>query len=171
MRSGIGYVPNDRALKGLLLIRSVGENLNLVRIAESNSVHVTGRRIEQVSEQGISRFQIKALSHLQEVRFLSGGNQQKVMLAKWLTGKRPIVVMDEPTEGVDVGVRLEIHSLLREMSNDGSAIVLISTDLDQLLILCHRVLIMSRGKLRRSYDLVASSVQKNVILEEALFKV
>lgn len=169
MRSGIGYVPNNRALKGLMLIRSIGENLNLVRLAENGSVHVSRRSIQQISEEGISKFRIKAVSHLQEVRFLSGGNQQKVMLAKWLAAKRSILVLDEPTEGVDVGVRLEIHSLLRGMSRDGTGIVLISTDLDQLLVLCHRVVVMSRGKLKRDYDLAARQVQKNEILEEALF--
>jgi ABC-type sugar transport system ATPase subunit len=146
IRHGIGFVPEDRKAQGLILNQAVRMNLTLpsldgltrfgfVRLAEE------GRRAQEY----ISRLQIRTPSLDRVVRNLSGGNQQKVVISKWLMLKPKILIMDEPTRGIDVGAKTEIYSLMRQLVESGVSIIMISSELPELLAMSDRVVCVSEG--------------------------
>lgn len=138
MRAGIGMVPEDRAEAGLFLEMSITEN-----IVATNQQTVTTRgflsrgRSEQLAASYVERLRIATTSVRQRLENLSGGNQQKVLLAKWLARKPNILIVDEPTRGVDVGARADIYEVLRELAGSGIALLVVSSDLPEVLALAH----------------------------------
>jgi ABC-type sugar transport system ATPase subunit len=150
MRLGIGMVPEDRKLQGLVLGMSVGANLSLSAMGLgriSNAGFVNPRAEGRMIDGYVDRFRIKTPSVEQLVGLLSGGNQQKVVLAKWLATKPRLLIVDEPTRGVDVGTKAEIYTLMRELARDGLAILVISSDLPEVLTISDRILVMRSGSL------------------------
>lgn len=147
MRAGIGMVPEDRAEAGLFLEMNITEN-----IVATNQQTVTTRgflsrrRSEQLAASYVERLRIATTSVRQRLENLSGGNQQKVLLAKWLARKPNILIVDEPTRGVDVGARADIYEVLRELAGSGIALLVVSSDLPEVLALAHRVVVMSEGR-------------------------
>ena len=145
---GIGYVPEDRKLQGLFLGMSVREN---VTAASSQHVGRSGfirfREDRRLAEEAREQFKIRAASVEQSVRDLSGGNQQKVVLAKWLAVGPRVLILDEPTRGVDVGGKAEIYGLIRQMARQGMALIVISSELPEILGISDRVLVMRQGML------------------------
>jgi len=101
----------------------------------------------RLAERMTAQLHIKAASTQQHVRALSGGNQQKVVLGRWLAADADLLIVDEPTRGIDVGARYEIHQLLRQLAESGKAVLVVSSDLPELLGICDRLLVMSRGRL------------------------
>ena len=148
IEAGIGYVPEDRKLQGLFLSMSVREN---VTAASSRHVGRGGfirfREDRRLAEESREQLEIRTSSVEQSVGNLSGGNQQKVVLAKWLAVRPKILILDEPTRGVDVGGKAEIYSLIRQMAQRGMALVVISSELPEVLGLSDRVLVMRQGML------------------------
>ncbi len=146
IEAGIGYVPEDRKLQGLFLGMSVREN---VTAATSQHVGRSGfirfREDRRLAEEAREQFKIRAASVEQSVRDLSGGNQQKVVLAKWLAVGPKVLILDEPTRGVDVGGKAEIYGLIRQMARRGMALVVISSELPEVLGISDRVLVMRQG--------------------------
>jgi ABC-type sugar transport system ATPase subunit len=150
MRLGIGMVPEDRKLQGLVLGMGVGANLSLSAMGLgriSNAGFVNPRAESRMIDGYVDRFRIKTPSVEQLVGLLSGGNQQKVVLAKWLATKPRLLIVDEPTRGVDVGTKAEIYALMRELARDGLAILVISSDLPEVLTISDRILVMRSGSL------------------------
>jgi ABC-type sugar transport system ATPase subunit len=150
MKLGIGLVPEDRKDQGLVLGMSVGSNLSLAalglgRISTASVIRPV--RESRMIEGYVNRFQIKTPTIEQLVGLLSGGNQQKVVLAKWLASKPRVLIVDEPTRGVDVGTKAEIYALMRELARDGLAILVISSDLPEILTISDRILVMRAGHL------------------------
>ena len=150
MRLGIGLVPEDRKGQGLVLGMGVGNNLSLAalglgRISQSGFIK-TGDEARMIDGY-VGRFRIKTPTVEQLVGLLSGGNQQKVVLAKWLASKPRVLIVDEPTRGVDVGTKAEIYALMRELASDGLAILVISSDLPEVLTISDRILVMRSGRL------------------------
>jgi ABC-type sugar transport system ATPase subunit len=148
MRGGLAYVPADRKNLGLVLDMTVRENVVMARTA----ARVRARRPRRVTEQrevgeSIGAFRIVAESQQAPVAQLSGGNQQKVVLAKWLGTRPRVLLMDEPTRGVDVGAKAEIYRLLDAAKGDGVGILLSSSETPELLLLCDRILVMYRGRI------------------------
>jgi ABC-type sugar transport system ATPase subunit len=145
---GLGYVPEDRKKQGLVLGLSVLENTTLPilkRLARLTFVdHAAERALAR--EQG-DRLRIKAPSLDAVVAGLSGGNQQKVVLAKWLAARCRVLLLDEPTRGVDVGAKAEIHGLVDALAAEGNAVLLISSELPEILRLSTRVLVLREGRL------------------------
>jgi ribose transport system ATP-binding protein len=147
IRSGLGFLTEDRKASGLVLRRSVQENIGVV--------DMTVRRplvLDLKAERGAARRMVDALSIAtptvdQLVMNLSGGNQQKVVLAKWMLGDADVVIFDEPTVGIDVGAKKEIYALMHEMAGRGKVILMISSDLPELIALSDRIGIMRRGRL------------------------
>ena len=137
LRSGIAYVSEDRRGAGLCLSLSVAANLKLVG----------GVATDVVPAAAIRSFGIKARDEEQEVGALSGGNQQKVLLAKWLALAPRLLILDEPTRGVDVGAKAEIHAIVRSAASRGAAILLISSEVEEICELADRVLVMRQGAL------------------------
>lgn len=147
MRSGLAYVPADRKNLGLVLDMSVRENVLMARTATRVRVRRPGRAAEQRAvAESMAAFRIVAGSQLAPVAQLSGGNQQKVVLAKWLETNPSVLLMDEPTRGVDVGAKAEIYRLLNRAKEDGVGILISSSETPELLLLCDRILVMYRGK-------------------------
>ena len=148
MRLGIGLVPEDRKSQGLVLGMGVGNNLSLAalglgRLSRAGFID-TGEEARMIDGY-VGRFRIKTPTVEQLVGLLSGGNQQKVVLAKWLASKPRVLIVDEPTRGVDVGTKAEIYALMRQLARDGLAILVISSDLPEVLTISDRILVMRAG--------------------------
>jgi rhamnose transport system ATP-binding protein len=146
VRAGLAYVPEDRRRHGVLADLSVAANTSLASLGRVSSSGFVKRQAERdLASEYIGRFGIRTPSTDTEVGLLSGGNQQKVALARWLATSPSILILDEPTQGVDVGAKAEIHALMRELVAEGLAIVMISSDLPEILAMSDRVLVMRQG--------------------------
>lgn len=147
--SGIGYLSEDRKHLGLALGLDVTANVGLPNLARfSNSFGVVAdAKLGSVTRDYIKQLSIRTPSERQEVRLLSGGNQQKVVLAKWLLRNCDILIFDEPTRGIDIGAKSEIYRLLQSLAREGKAIIVISSELPEVLRLSHRIAVMCEGRL------------------------
>jgi ABC-type sugar transport system ATPase subunit len=148
IRCGLGFVPEDRKAQGLILSLAVRENIaltNLDHLAQFGFVKLAEER-NRVKEY-VQRLQIRTPSLEQQVVNLSGGNQQKVVISKWLMLQPKILIMDEPTRGIDVGAKAEIYALMNQLAQSGVAIIMISSELPELLALSDRVACLSAGRL------------------------
>jgi len=146
IRCGIGYVPEDRRQHGVVLEMSIASNATLASLDAVSSRGLIDRAAERLSAEGyVERPRIKAPSVATEVGALSGGNQQKVALARWLAIGPDILILDEPTQGVDVGAKAEIHALIQGMAERGLAIIMISSELPEVLGMSDRVAVMRAG--------------------------
>ena len=149
MRSlGVSFVPEDRRRNGLFGIRSLKENLTVAALKNlvQRVIPGLGFRGEKENAKKIADDLSVVYSKIEnDVRFLSGGNQQKALLARWLAIDPKLCIFDEPTRGVDIGAKEEIHRLIRELAANGVAVLMASSDLPELLMLCHRILIMRNG--------------------------
>ncbi len=146
--AGIVLVPEDRKAQGLVLEHTIGDNIalgNYPRVAPSG--FVSPGAVRRFAQDSIRRFGIKGRAG-QPCNHLSGGNQQKVVLAKSIARKPRIVILDEPTRGIDVGARAQIYDLIAALARDGLAVIVVSSDLDEVLGLSHRVMVLSRGRNR-----------------------
>jgi len=148
MRDGVAFVPADRKRQGLVLGRSVRENLLMASTSRAFRMRPPRRAREGAAVSGaIDRFAIRARSPAAPVATLSGGNQQKVLLGKWLETEPRLLMLDEPTRGVDVGAKSEIYRLLHEARGRDVAVLVSSSEVPELLALCDRVLVMFRGRI------------------------
>ena len=150
---GLAYVPGDRKNQGLVLSMSVTENLMMASTSHRMRLRVPSRSRERAEARALaSTFGILAPSTDASCRTLSGGNQQKVVIAKWMRGSPTVLLMDEPTRGVDVGAKREIYRLLAEAREQGVGILVSSSETEELLLLCDRILVMARGRIVASLD-------------------
>ena len=148
----MGLVPLDRKVEGLALHMGVKENITLANIDDLGKGFLLKRNIENVkARKWIEEMGIKTPTIDQEVNSLSGGNQQKVVLAKWLESGSKIIILNEPTRGIDVGAKIEIYKLIQNLCEKGSAIIMISSELPEILSIADRILVMSKGKLTAQY--------------------
>ncbi|CAL9662592.1 Galactose_methyl galactoside import ATP-binding protein MglA [Actinosynnema sp. ALI-1.44] len=147
VRAGLGLVPEDRKGQGLVLTSTVADNLGLVTMRASTKAGLVDRRgqRERAAEMAKS-LRVKASGLGQPVRELSGGNQQKVVIGKWLLADPRVLVLDEPTRGVDVGAKVEIYELVNRMTAAGRAVVLVSSDLPEVIGMSDRVVVMAHGR-------------------------
>ena len=151
--AGMALVPEDRRLSGLCLDMSITENIALVEYAHRMPASVVNRTEAQQRAKGLmADLAIRARSHESKVRTLSGGNQQKVVLARWLAKEPRILLLDEPTRGIDVGSKAEIYQLLDRLAARGVALLVSSSELPELLTLCDRIYAMYRGELVAEFD-------------------
>lgn len=148
LSQGIAYVSEDRKAVGLVAGMSVKDNITLASLAHySRSGFVDQKREEETVNKMVSNLRIKTAGIHQKVRNLSGGNQQKVVIGKVLLSLPDIIILDEPTRGIDVGAKAEIYKLIHQLAAKGIAIILISSELPEILGMCHRILVLSKGKL------------------------
>ena len=146
VRAGVGLVPEDRKLQGLVLNLAIRENISLPTLNRlMKLIFVDTRREMRLAWEYFASLHIRARHPNQEVKFLSGGNQQKVVLAKWLAVRPKVLILDEPTRGVDVGAKAEIHGLISRFAEEGMGIILVSSELPEILGMCDRVLVMNKG--------------------------
>ncbi|WP_373504495.1 sugar ABC transporter ATP-binding protein [Aestuariivirga sp.] len=150
---GIAYVPEDRGSQGLIKAQSIEDNVALANLKRlMRGFLVDAARVTEEAKNAITRFGIRARGPQQLVRQLSGGNQQKVVLGKWLATNPRILIMDEPTRGIDVGAKAEIHLLMRKLAGEGMAILMISSELPEVLGMSDRVLVMNSGRIVGEFD-------------------
>jgi ABC-type sugar transport system ATPase subunit len=150
---GLAYVPGDRKSQGLVLSMSVTENLMMATTSRRMRLRVPSRARERAEARSLAAmFGIVAPSTEAACRTLSGGNQQKVVIAKWMRGSPGVLLMDEPTRGVDVGAKREIYRLLADARDQGVGILVSSSETEELLLLCDRILVMARGRIVASLD-------------------
>lgn len=149
VKQGIGYLSEDRKQYGLLISMDVKSNIALATIKDyqTNSFFVSDSKIKKTATKYVESLKIKTPSVDQEIRLLSGGNQQKVVIAKWLQRDCDILIFDEPTRGIDVGAKGEIYKLLDELAASGKSIIMISSELPEVLRMSHRIVVMSEGKI------------------------
>ncbi|TCU13684.1 monosaccharide ABC transporter ATP-binding protein (CUT2 family) [Rhizobium sullae] len=148
IKNGIAMVSEDRKAEGLVLCRSVGENISLANLKKFTAgLFVSERQEESAAQRMIKMLQIKTPDTAMIVENLSGGNQQKIVLAKWLLGDLKLLILDEPTRGIDVGSKSEIHRLMTEFAREGLAIIMISSELPEILGMSDRVVVMAEGKI------------------------
>ena len=147
MRNGIGLVPEDRKRFGLVLTLRVEQNIGLPTLAHrSNFGWIRGKREEDLADEYVKRLSVRPDDVRYNTAGLSGGNQQKVVLAKWLAARCPVLLIDEPTRGVDVGAKSEIHALIDQLAHGGTAIVLVSSELPEVLNLSTRIMVLRAGR-------------------------
>jgi ABC-type sugar transport system ATPase subunit len=148
VRLGIALVPEDRKLQALILAMGVRENLSLPLLDRLGSRSVPSRRREKaLVDEYIQRLTIRTPHMEQRMRALSGGNQQKVVIARWLATRPKVLILDEPTRGIDVGAKAEVHALIARLAEEGVAILMISSELPEILGMSHRVLVMRGGRI------------------------
>jgi ABC-type sugar transport system ATPase subunit len=145
---GLGFLPPDRKSQGLVLQRTINENLTMVATLKRSRFRPPGGRSVDEKSQEIARtMRLRAPSHHALVSTLSGGNQQKVAVGKWLMADPRVLMLDEPTRGVDVAAKSEIHELLRGVAGGGVGMLVVSSENDELIELCDRILVMFRGRI------------------------
>jgi ABC-type sugar transport system ATPase subunit len=160
-RHGVVMLPEDRKQQGLVMIRPVRENLTLSSLGDLATAGFVSRRSElQRTRELAEEFDIRAGSLDAPVVTLSGGNQQKSLFAKWLARTPRVLLADEPTRGVDVGAKRQIHELIVGLAGKGMAVVLISSELEEVLGLAHRVLVMRRGRIVAEYTHEEASIDR-----------
>lgn len=149
VKHGIGYLSEDRKQFGLLVNMDVKSNIALATIKDyqSKMKFVSDSKIKKIAVKYVEQLKIKTPSVDQQIRFLSGGNQQKVVIAKWLQRECDILIFDEPTRGIDVGAKGEIYKLLDELAASGKSIIMISSELPEILRMSHRIVVMAEGKI------------------------
>jgi ABC-type sugar transport system ATPase subunit len=146
-------VPEDRKAQGLFLKQSVRYNAAAVLLQFlSRLSFINFRAIHQVVRQLVERLSVRTPSLNQQVRNLSGGNQQKVVIARWLALNPKVLILDEPTRGVDVGAKAEIHALMSELAAQGMAILMISSELPEILGVSDRILVMREGRIVAEFN-------------------
>jgi ribose transport system ATP-binding protein len=144
---GICLVPEDRRGRGVIGEMTVRENITLPNLSTLSRFGLVNRRAESAAARDIvTKLSVKTPSIEAAAGTLSGGNQQKVVLGRWLALNPRAIVFDEPTQGVDVGAKAEIHRLIRQLATDGAAVVLISSDLEEIVAECDRVAVMHDGR-------------------------
>lgn len=148
IKAGISLIPEDRKRQGVLLGMSIAHNLTLSAPRKVSKYGVVKSRLEnELVAQQITSLRIKSPSITQLVKNLSGGNQQKIVLAKWLLTDCEIIILDEPTRGIDVGAKKEIYTIINELAAKGKAIIMISSEMPELLGMADRILVMHGGKI------------------------
>jgi ABC-type sugar transport system ATPase subunit len=166
IRRGVVMLPEDRKRQGLLMLRSLVDNVTLPHLGDLSSAGVMALRSERKrTSELISRLDVRTRSNNARVNTLSGGNQQKVLFAKWLFRRPRVFIADEPTRGVDVGAKLAIHRLIHSLAAEGIAVLLISSEHEEVLGLAHRVLVMRAGRIVAEFD--GQAMSEDAVLHAA----
>ncbi len=162
IRAGLALVPEDRKQQGVILDLAVRENLSLASLRRDAHGGFLDRTQEQsIADEMIPKLGVKTPNQRQQVQFLSGGNQQKVALGKWLALQPRVLLLDEPTRGVDVSAKQEIYKLMDQLAADGVAILFVSSEMEEIIRMSERTLVMHQGR-------IAGELQRNELSEEAV---
>jgi ABC-type sugar transport system ATPase subunit len=166
VRSGLAMVPEDRKEAGLFLDMTVEQNMasaNLDLLSDHGLV--SWARLARLADSFIASLRIRTPDRKRRILFLSGGNQQKVLLARWLMRQPPILIVDEPTRGVDVGAKSEIYRILRQLAEQGTAFLVVSSDMPEVLALAHQIVVLSEGAVAGTLD--AADADETAVLRLA----
>ena len=153
LRAGLGFVPEDRKEQGLILKMNVRQNTSIAALdSVANGWFIDKKRENALSDEYVKKLRVKTPSNEQKVMNLSGGNQQKVVIAKWMANHPSVLILDEPTRGIDVGAKKEIHTLMCELAKQGVAIIMISSELPEVLGMSDRIYVMHDGRIKGEID-------------------
>ena len=147
MKNGIGFITEDRKVEGLMLEESIMKNISIANLGRISSYGVLKKESEDgLVKRGIEELHIKCFGPQHECNNLSGGNQQKVVFAKWIYTEPKILILDEPTRGVDIGAKKEIYSIINDLAEKGVAIIMVSSELPEVLGMSDRVMVVHEGR-------------------------
>lgn len=167
--NGIGYLSEDRKRFGLAVNLSVLDNAVMATYDDyQKGLFIDSRKVEEVTAEYVGKLKIKTPSIRQLLKNLSGGNQQKVVIAKWLIKNSDILIFDEPTRGIDVGAKSEIYTLMNELAGKGKSIIMISSELPEILRMSDRIIVMCEGRITGELDIENASQEK--IMEYATMR-
>ncbi|WP_102159453.1 sugar ABC transporter ATP-binding protein [Zhihengliuella halotolerans] len=168
--AGVGHVPEDRKMQGLVLDASVAENIGYATVRSTSRFGLVDRKGQRRRASAVAeRLRIRMDSIDQPIRSLSGGNQQKAVFGRWFTAGSKVLLLDEPTRGVDVGAKVEIYELINEITADGGCVLMASSDLPEVLGMADRILVMSQGRI--AGELPAESATQDSIMQLAVSNV
>jgi rhamnose transport system ATP-binding protein len=152
VRAGIVYVPEDRGKQGAVLVMPIVQNITLPQLDKTGPKGFLNEKAEfALAREYGGRLQVKASSWSQSVDQLSGGNQQKVVIGKWLATKPKVIILDEPTKGIDVGSKAAVHDFMVELAEEGLAVIMVSSELPEVMGMADRIVVMHEGHIRRVY--------------------
>ena len=161
IQAGIGFLTEDRKRQGLILIQSVEDNIVLASLLRfSPNTFIRRQDARSAATQLVGNLDIKTPSLFQPVKYLSGGNQQKVVVAKWLCSRSRILIFDEPTRGIDVGAKVEVYQLMNELVRQGVGIIMISSELPEILGMSDRILVMREGRIAGEFNREEATQEK-----------
>ena len=151
--AGIALVPEDRKREGVVLGMSLRDNIclpnhNLI----SRLGHINRKKRESLAQKYIKDLQIRPADAERQIKNFSGGNQQKGVIAKWLAANPKVMILDEPTRGIDVGAKVEIYNIINTLADHGTAVVVVSSELLELLGICDRILVINNGRISGEFD-------------------
>ena len=162
-RQGIAYVPSERKQDGLILSHSVKNNMTLANLRKYNRGYAIDSAAETAAARGwVDTLDIKTPGLGAAVDTLSGGNQQKVVISKWILRDCDVLIFDEPTRGIDVGAKSEIYKLMTQLAEEGKSIIMISSDMPELLRLSDRVIVMCEGHVTGELD-ISEATQETIM--------
>ena len=165
IKAGIGFITEDRKTEGLLLEKSISDNIEIANLKTVSKKGVLSRKKEKdLVKKEIEEFHIKCFGPWHECNNLSGGNQQKVVLAKWIATNPKILILDEPTRGVDIGAKKEIYNVINQMAALGVAVVMVSSELPEVLGMSNRIMVVREGEVRGVLDGKAADQEKIMTL-------
>jgi rhamnose transport system ATP-binding protein len=166
MEAGIGFVPEDRRQQGVLMNLSIERNIALPSLSQVAAHHLVPRGSEKrFAADWVSRLRLKYGRMNHPVATLSGGNQQKVVLAKWLARHPSLLIVDEPTHGIDIGTKAEVHRLLAELAAQGVAILMISSEMPEVLGMADRIVVLFEGRISGVFS--REEVDQEVLMRAA----
>jgi ribose transport system ATP-binding protein len=170
VQQGIGYLSEDRKRYGLLVEMDISMNNAMASFYKFRNAFgwMRDREMRKTAEQHAEALATKTPSISQKVKFLSGGNQQKVVIGKWLTRDCDVLIFDEPTRGIDVGAKSEIYKLLEQLASEGKAIIIVSSDLPEILRMSHRIIVMCEGRI--TGELTAEEASQEAIMKYATMR-
>jgi len=168
VQKGLAYLSEDRQGRGLVMGFDLTENISLVSLSRYTKGLIRHKLARTKAEQYVSQFDIKAASLDTELQYLSGGNQQKVYLSKWMDTEPKILILDEPTRGVDVNTKKDIYHFIQNLTEQGLAVIVISSEMEELIGLAHRVMVMREGKLQGELEKEAITEQQIMLLAAGL---
>ena len=163
---GIGLVPENRITQGVILRAPIKNNITLPfvhKIARARGGFIDMKEEKNIAVKHMTDLKVKAPNEMVNVHTLSGGNQQKVSIAKWLATRSDVIIFDEPTHGIDVGAKADIYELLRELSEEGKGIIMISSELPEVMNVCDRILVFRDGKVVHEFTEVSDLTEEDVV--------
>ena len=167
LAAGIGMVTEDRKGLGLIPALGVGQNITLTALRDLSNGPLLNHRAEAAAVNSrMTEFAVKASSRAQPIAQLSGGNQQKALLARCLLGNPDLIILDEPTRGIDIGAKAEIYALIQKLARAGKGILLVSSELPEVLSMAHRIVVLRRGSVSATLD--AASTDQETVLRHSM---
>jgi ribose transport system ATP-binding protein len=160
---GIVYLSEDRKDEGLVLMHSLTDNIALPNLKKFGKYVMNKKKMSEVTKEYIQKLRIKTSSHIADAMSLSGGNQQKVVIAKWLCSDADVYIFDEPTRGIDVGARDEIYNIMMDLVKNGSSILMISSDLVEIQKICSRIIVLKEGRVAGELENSDQLDQKEIL--------